>query len=78
MPDSTKKRWFSDGLVRGKVETEKKLLPPPPAEIYMPEGINFSELWKDEEPEESGGLQTIMTFANTFMILIILIMSFFK
>jgi len=81
MPEK-KKGWFSDGLVQRK-KTEIKVQQEPvhfssPVQIQMPEGINFAELWKDEEEESSSLLQTIGTIANFVLLAIILILSIVK
>lgn len=41
----------------------------------MPETIDFSALW--DEPSDGGGLQQILVFANTGLLVVILVMSFF-
>jgi len=72
MPE--RKGWFgSKGAVQPK---PKPLLPPPPLEVYMPEGINFSELWRDEEAPPTS-LPTILAIVNTVLLALILILGFF-
>jgi len=72
-----RKSWFSDGVLRKEPKPEP-LLPPPKMEVYMPEGINFDELWKDEEPETSGGMQLILSIVGIVVQFITLAILLFK
>jgi len=60
-----------------KAAREKPLAPPPEQQVFMPEGIDFSQLWVDPQ-QESGGIGTIMSIVNTVLLVIVLIMSFVK
>jgi len=71
------KGWFSDGVLYRRKQEKPELLPPEPMQVYMPEGINFDELWKDEEEEKGGGIQLIIAIVNIVLLVVILIKSFF-
>jgi len=51
------------------------LKPPPKEEIYMPEGIDLAELWKDEE--ETSGLTNILLFVLIGMMALQLVLGLF-
>jgi len=72
---SEKKSWWGNDGISIKKEPLK---PPPPLEVYMPEGINFDELWKDEEPEGGNMLQTVMMGASAFFGLVTMILVIVK
>jgi len=42
---------------------------------FMPETIDFAALW--DEPKDAGSLQTIMTFVNTGILVIVMLKAFF-
>jgi len=70
------KGWFRSGALRG--QEKEVLLPPEKAQIYMPEGIDFDVLWKDEEPEAGGGIQLILAIVMIVINLIILAVVIFS
>jgi len=47
-------------------------------QVMMPMGIDFAELWKDEEEESGGLLQTILPILQVVLLFIILLLSIFK
>jgi len=84
MPEHKEKRsWFRSGKVSREAldlrrEEAEPLPPPPPMQVYMPEGINFDELWKDEEVPQGNFLHTLLLGVITFLCLVITITVFVK
>jgi len=77
MPDK-KRSWWRSGTVKEAVQPRKPLLPPIPPEIFMPEGIDFSVLWKDEEPDTSQLMLYVLLGIALFLNIVILLVVIFK